>query len=30
MQQVIPVQTNMYRDDEWMVRKINDKNRNLA
>ena len=25
MQQVLPVQTGLYRYDEWMVRDINDK-----
>ena len=27
-QQVLPVQTGLYRYDEWMVRDINDKNLN--
>ena len=27
-QQVLPVQTGMYRYDEWMVQNINDKNLN--
>ena len=26
MQQVLPVQTDLYRSDEWMVQDINDKN----
>ena len=28
MQQVLPVQTNLYGYDEWMVQDINDKNLN--
>ena len=28
MQQVLPVQTGLYRSDEWMVQDINDKNLN--
>ena len=28
MQQVLPVQTGLYRYDEWMVQDINDKNLN--
>ena len=28
MQQVLPVQTNLYRYDEWMMQDINDKNLN--
>ena len=27
-QQVLPVQTNLYRYDEWMVQDINDKSLN--
>ena len=27
-QQVLPVQTGLYRCDEWMVQNINDKNLN--
>ena len=27
-QQVLPVQTGLYRSDEWMVQDINDKNLN--
>ena len=28
MQQVLPVQTDLYRSDEWMVQDTNDKNLN--
>ena len=28
MQQVLPVQTGLYRSDEWMMQDINDKNLN--
>ena len=28
MQQVLPVQTDLYRSDEWMVQDIYDKNLN--
>ena len=28
MQQVLPVQTDLYLSDEWMVQDINDKNLN--
>ena len=29
-QQVLPVQTGLYRYDEWMVQHINDKNLNAS
>ena len=30
MQQVLPVQTGLYRSDEWLVQDINDKNLNKS